>query len=58
MNTFNVSYIVQRKNSGEVLVEGTQTVTCDGGRYYAEKQVKAMFERDDTEVNIRSVFPA
>jgi hypothetical protein len=58
MQTFNVSYIVQRKNSGEVLVEGTQTVTCDGGRYYAEKQVKAMYERGDTEVNIRSVFPA
>jgi hypothetical protein len=58
MNTFNVSYIVQRKNSGEVLVEGTQTVTCEGGRYYAEKQIKAMYERDDTEVNIRSVFPA
>jgi|LakMenE18May11ns_1017448.scaffolds.fasta_scaffold7834424_1 hypothetical protein len=58
MNTYNVSYIVQRKNSGEVLVEGTQAVTCEGGRYYAEKQIKAMYERDDTEVNIRSVFPA
>ena len=26
-------------------------------KYYAEKQIKAMFERDNTEVQIRSVFP-
>lgn len=58
MNTFNVNYVVYRKNSGEVLTEGTQSVTCEGGRYYAEKQIKAMFERDNTEVQIRSVFPA
>jgi hypothetical protein len=58
MNTYNVSYIVLRKNGSEVLAEGTQAVTCEGGRFYAEKQIKAMFERGDTEVTIRSVFPA
>lgn len=58
MQTFNVNYVVYRKNSGEVLNEGTQSVTCEGGRFYAEKQIKAMFERGDAEVQIRSVFPA
>lgn len=57
METYEVRYTVYQGNSSQVVTESTMPVTVsNGGRHYAEQQVKSMFGTGGNHVVIQSVI--
>lgn len=56
MQQFDVTFVVHKRDSREVITEGTVTVNSNNYRYGAEQAVKAMYEGPNSEVTIRWAF--
>lgn len=57
METYDVRYTVYKGNSSQIVTESTMPVTVsNGGRHYAEEQVKSMFGAGGNRVIIQSVI--